>query len=71
VQIRLSPSKMKELMKRQCQGNYNRFSRELGVDPAHLHRFLNTGVGGGKKLIFSLMDYCERNNLNYKNYLDL
>lgn len=71
MKIRLSPSKMQELMKTRCQGNYNQFSRELGVDPAHLYRFLNTGVGGGKKIIFSLMDYCERNNLDYKKYLDL
>ncbi len=71
MKTRLSPLKIAELMNKQCQGNYNQFSRELGVDPAHLHRFLRTGVGGGKKMIFSLMDYCEKNHLNYKNYLEI
>ncbi|MCX7772559.1 MAG: hypothetical protein N2376_05530 [Clostridia bacterium] len=68
---RLSREKMIELMKLHCKGNYNQFGRELGVDPAHLYRFLNTGIGGGKKIIFGLMDFCEKNQLNYKNYIEL
>jgi hypothetical protein len=68
---RLNREKIKELMDSRCMGNYNRFSRELGVDPAHLYRFLNTGVGGGKKIILSLMKYCEKNKLDYKKYIDL
>ena len=65
----LDKDKMQELMKLQCRGNYNLFARELGIDPGHLHRFLNSGVGGGKKMIFSLMDYCARNGLDYRPYL--
>jgi len=57
---RLNREKIRELMNSRYMGNYNRFSRELGVDPAHLYRFLNTGIGGGKKIIFSLMNYCEK-----------
>lgn len=68
---RLSREKMMDLMKFHCKGNYNQFGRELGVDPAHLYRFLTTGVGGGKKIIFGLMDFCEKNQLNYKNYIEL
>ncbi len=68
---RLNRESIKELMNNRCMGNYNRFSRELGVDPAHLYRFLNTGVGGGKKIILSLMKYCEKNKLDYKKYIDL
>lgn len=68
---RLNREKIKELMDSRCMGNYNRFSRELGVDPAHLYRFLNTGIGGGKKIILSLMKYCEKNKLDYKKYIDL
>ncbi len=71
MRIRLSQEKMMVLMKDYCNGNYNQFSRELGVDPAHLYRFLKTGVGGGKKIIVALMAFCERNRLDYKNYMDL
>lgn len=67
---RLNREKIRELMNNRCMGNYNQFSRELKVDPAHLYRFLNTGVGGGKKIIFSLMTYCEKNKLDYKNYIE-
>ncbi|HEY8500380.1 MAG TPA: hypothetical protein VIL89_07150 [Clostridia bacterium] len=67
---RINNEKMLELMKKHCKGNYNLFGRELGVDPAHLYRFLNTGVGGGKKMILALMKYCERNNLNFSYYLE-
>lgn len=71
MKTKLSQHKMMELMKSHCNSNYNQFSRELGVDPAHLHRFLNTGIGGGKKMILGLIDYCEKNSLNYKNYFEL
>lgn len=68
---RISREKMLELMKTHCRGNYNLFSRQLGVDPAHLYRFLNTGVGGGKKMLLALMEYCERNNINFSQFLDV
>lgn len=71
MKTRLNREKIMDLMKKYCNGNYNQFGRELGVDPAHLYRFLNTGVGGGKKMIFCLMDFCERNKLNYKNYFEM
>ena len=68
---RLNRDKIRELMNSRYLDNYNKFSRDLGVDPAHLYRFLNTGVGGGKKIIFSLIDYCEKNKLDYKKYIEL
>lgn len=68
---RINREKMYELMQRHCHGNYNMFGRELGVDPAHLYRFLNTGVGGGKKMIFALMEYCERRHISFADYFDM
>lgn len=70
MKTQLSKEKMNELMLAQCRGNYNLFGRELGIDPAHLYRFLTTGVGGGKKMIFSLMDFCAKKNLDYRQYFD-
>lgn len=70
MKTRLNKDKMMELMMSQCNGNYNRFGRELGVDTAHLYRFLNSGVGGGKTMIFSLMNFCEKNNLDYRKFFD-
>lgn len=67
---RINREKMFELMQKRCHGNYNMFGRELGVDPAHLYRFLNTGVGGGKKMIFALMEYCDQHKLSFTQFFD-
>lgn len=71
MKMGLNKEKMMELMKTQCGGNYTRFGRELGLDAAHIYRFLNTGVGGGKTMIFSLMNFCEKKNLDYRDFFDL
>jgi hypothetical protein len=63
--------KVHELMKANCEGNYNRFARELGVDPSHLYRFLTTGVGGGKKILMSVMKYCKLNGLDIEDYISI
>lgn len=60
-----------ELMKTYCADNYNRFARELGVDPSHLHRFLTTGVGGGKKLVGAIMKFCIQKQLNFEEYIEI
>jgi hypothetical protein len=49
-----------ELMKTYCADNYNRFARELGVDPSHLHRFLTTGVGVDKFDLDEYFDLAEK-----------
>lgn len=60
-----------KLMKDNFDGNYNRFARELQIDPAHLYRYLNTGVGGGKKIIGAVMKYCIKNGLKFEDYIIL
>ena len=64
MKSRINREKMFELMKKQCRGNYNLFGRQLGIDPAHLYRFLNTG-GRSKKMIFAPIAYCDRHKLNF------
>ncbi len=63
--------KVLEMMRIYCAGNYNRFGREIGVDPAHLHRFLKTGVGGGKKVVMGILKFCKEKRLDYEDYLVL
>lgn len=70
MKSRINREKMLELMKKQCRGNYNLFGRQLGIDPAHLYRFLNTGVGGGKKMIFALITYCDQHKLNFMQFFE-
>ena len=69
--MEVNRQKVHDLMNANCAGNYNRFARELGVDPSHLYRYLNTGVGGGKKILMSVMKYCKVNGLNFDEYISM
>ncbi len=68
--MQLNRFKILQMMEIYCAGNYNRFGRETGVDPAHLHRFLNTGVGGGKKIVFGIIKFCREKGLDFNRYVD-
>jgi hypothetical protein len=69
--MKIRQDKVKELMDIYEYGNYNRFSKAMGLDPSHLHRFINTGVGGGKKLFLALMAYCKEKGLDISDYIDI
>lgn len=69
--MEVNRQKVHDLMNTNCEGNYNRFARELGVDPSHLYRFLNTGVGGGKKILMSVIKYCKINGLDFEEYISI
>jgi hypothetical protein len=69
--MEVNREKVFELMNTHCAGNYNRFARELDVDPSHLYRFLNTGVGGGKKILMSLMRFCKNKGLDFDEYISM
>jgi len=63
--------KTKLLMRTYCADNYNRFGRELGVTPSQIHRYLNTGVGGGKKLVGAIIKFCKAKGLDFEEYIDI
>lgn len=69
--MELKRAKVKELMDTYCRGNYNRFARELGLDPSHLYRFLNEGIGGGKKVIGAVNRFCKLKKLDFFEYIDI
>jgi len=69
--MEVNRQKIRQLMKTRCEGNHNRFARELGVDPSHLYRFINAGVGGGKKILMSVMKYCKMNGLDFEDYISM
>jgi hypothetical protein len=71
ILMEVNRQKVRDLMNANCAGNYNRFARELGVDPSHLYRFLKTGVGGGKKILMSVIKYCKVNGLNFEDYMNI
>ena len=69
--MEIDRTKLFGLMDQYCGGNYNRFSKELGIDASHLYRFLNSGIGGGKKLVGAVLRFCKMKQLNYEDYINL
>lgn len=66
----LDKTKVVQLMNEKFEGNYNAFSRTLGVNVAHLHRFLNTdGSKAGPKMLGAVAQYCEKEGLEFNNYI--
>lgn len=61
-----------DLMNEECEGNYNAFARLIGVNVAHLHRFINNAESAaGPKLLGAVARYCESRNLDYRDYIFL
>ncbi|MCX8129054.1 MAG: hypothetical protein N3I35_03020 [Clostridia bacterium] len=71
MKVVVKRQKLAELMETYFSGNYNRFARELDVDPSHLHRFINSGIGGGKKIVGATIRFCKSNGLNYEEYIEI
>ena len=66
--VKINIDAVNELLKEDFYGNYNAFSRELDVDASHLHRYLRTGIGGGRKIAVALLSYCARKQKDYTKY---
>lgn len=69
--MKLNREKVTELMYEYTNGNYSRFARQLNVDPSHLHRFLKSDIGGGKKIVGAVMKFCKEKGLSFEDYIDL
>lgn len=68
----LNKDKLFDLMNKECEGNYNAFAREIGVNVAHLHRFINNAESvAGPKLLGAVAKYCEKHGLDYRDYIFL
>lgn len=63
--------KLRELMNRYADGNYNEFARLTQINVSLLYRILNYNAGAGVKTINAIIDFCKNNNLDYKEYIFL
>jgi hypothetical protein len=68
--MELDRKKIIELMRNMYNYSYSNFARDLGVDISHLHRFLNTGIGGGKKIYTAFMAFCKAKGLKFEDFLE-
>lgn len=51
--------------------NIYSFSRLVGLDPSQLHRFLKTGIGGGRVLWGKIYYFCKQNGLNFDDFIQI
>ena len=65
----LNKMKLKSLMDKEADGNYNKFARMLNVDVSQLHKIINSSSNAGPKFLEKLMAYCQQNNLDFFEYL--
>lgn len=69
--MQVKRDKLFELMQTQFYGRNNRLAVALEVDPSHLHRVINDGIGGGKKISGAIIKFCNKNDLDFTDYIDL
>jgi len=66
-----SADKMAVLMDDYFEGNYHKFARKLELDPSHLYRFINNGIGGGSKMLGALYKLCIEKGLKFEDYIEV
>lgn len=69
--MKVNRMKVVLLMLEHCNGNYNQFARELGINPSHIYRYLNSGIGEGRKLVGAIIKFCKDRGINYEEYVEL
>jgi hypothetical protein len=69
IKMNINLITIKELLSDNFNGNQSEMARAFGVTKEHVNLVLNTGRGAGSVFCGGIMRYCEKNKLNYKNYI--
>lgn len=63
---------LKQLLQDRFEGNQAKMSRVLGINRYQLNTiFNNNGKCAGKKIIGSIIKYCDTNELDFHKYIFL
>lgn len=69
--MKLNIENLKQLMNEECNGNYNAFAREIGINVAALYRVLNNQSNAGLKTINKIIAYLKLKKLVVEDYIFL
>lgn len=71
--MRINKQKFRdEIFDKRFNCNYSKCAQAMNVEPQQLHRFLNhDNSEAGAKLLGGLFVYCEKEGLNFKDYIFL
>ncbi|MDO7789123.1 hypothetical protein [Desulforamulus aquiferis] len=62
----------KDILEKRFEGNYTKCAHALEVEVPQLHRFINNDRSkAGAKLLGGFYAYCEKENLNFRDYIFL
>ena len=64
--------KVRELVNEQFHGNISYFAADVGLGREYTSAILNGRLRpDSPKFCNAIITYCEKNNLNYKNYINI
>jgi hypothetical protein len=62
---------IEKLIDNKFNGNKAEFARVIGVERSQISKIINHGSGGGSLFFGGLLAYCEKEGLDFKNYVVL
>lgn len=70
--MRVNISNLNKLIKEKFRGNQTFFAETVEIDRSYLNQILhNKADNNSSKICNAIIRYCEKNNLNYKDYIFL
>lgn len=70
--MRVNVSSLSNLIEQKYRGNQSFFAEDAGIDRSYLNQLLNGKIDSDSpKICNNIIRYCEKNNLNYKDYIFL
>ncbi|GFP77467.1 XRE family transcriptional regulator [Clostridium fungisolvens] len=69
--MNINVNTFQKLIEDNFYGSYNKCAKALNVAPSTICRVVNGNNNAGVKLLSSLMQYCNDNNLRYEDYIFL
>lgn len=69
--MNINPETFSQLLENKFKGSFGKCAKELNVAPSTVWRVIKGNNRAGIKLLTNLMQYCNKNNLNYIDYIFL
>lgn len=64
-------NKIQKLVNEKFHGNKAAFANAIGVERSQVSHIINSGKGAGAQFFGGLFNYCENNNLVFRDYIFL
>lgn len=70
--MRVNVCNLSTLIEQKYRGNQSFFAEDAEIDRSYLNQLLNGKIDSNSpKICNNIIRYCEKNNLNYKDYIFL